>query len=346
MVNFESIRLAVRALRKEIFQFSFDYPLEITQADGSKDSLEYYMYGDRLAWEAMRMDSEGIPRAWYRQTGTRYWPAYVAWYGLVNLGHYLRRNDRSCLQIFLKQIDWLKTHAVVRSDGAVVWQMNFDYFVGELRLVAPWVSAHAQGFAMSALVRGWRITKNPRLLELLAGSARIFRLGVPENGIRINVRGHVLYTEVPGAQGPGILDGFMISLLGLYDVLVETGDAEVKELFEDGVEGLRNMLAYWNYRDKWSWYDNRAYLCPPAYHCCHHLLLRVFARITGDQVFAHYSALWDPTRLSARDRAEIYMAFLYTKNRCRMKNRTWSQTAVAAQPLLAAPEEESAVSIR
>jgi hypothetical protein len=30
----------------------------------------------------------GIPRTWYRQTGANYWPAYIAWYGLVNLGHY------------------------------------------------------------------------------------------------------------------------------------------------------------------------------------------------------------------------------------------------------------------
>jgi len=45
------------------------------------------------------------------------------------------------------------------------------------------------------------------LLELLAGSARIFSLSVPENGIRITMDGHTLYTEVPGGRAPGILDG-------------------------------------------------------------------------------------------------------------------------------------------
>jgi D-glucuronyl C5-epimerase C-terminus len=334
----ESVLCAARALRKEVFEFRFRYPLSDVSAAGPKHSLLYYMYGDRLAWEAMRMDSNGIPRAWYRQTGSAYWPAYIAWYGLVNLGHYDRNRDSAYLDIFLKQIDWLEANAVVRSDGAVVWPMNFDYMVGETRLKSPWISAHAQGFTISALVRGWRITRRPRLLELLAGSARIFSLSVPEGGIRIAIDGHIFYTEVPGEGSPGILDGMMISLLGLYDLYVETGDREVGRLLTEGVDGLKNTLDYWDYRNKWSWYHNRGYLSPPAYHCLHHVLLKVLARLTGEQTFAHYAALWDPARLSVLDRAEIYLGFLYTKNRRRLKYRTWSQTAVSA----AAPVETHA----
>jgi hypothetical protein len=335
----ESVQCAARALRREIFQFSFRYPLVEVPAAGPKDSLLYYFYSDKLAWEAMRMDSYGIPRAWYRQTGSAYWPAYIAWYGLVNLGHYQRTNDAGCLDIFLKQIDWLETNAVVRSDGAVVWPMNFDYIVGETRLKSPWVSAHAQGFAISALVRGWRVTRRPRLLELLAGSARIFSLSVPEDGIRMTMDDHALYTEVPGGRAPGILDGMMISLLGLYDLYVETADPEVCRLFNEGVAGLKNTLAYWNYRDKWSWYHNRGYLSPPAYHCLHRVLLKVLARLTSEPVFAHYAELWDPARLSALDRAEVYLGFVYTKNRSRLKHRTWSQTS---EPLAAAVKVRAA----
>jgi heparosan-N-sulfate-glucuronate 5-epimerase len=323
----ESVRCAAQALRKEVFQFSFHYPLVDVPSAGPKDSLHYYFYSDKLAWEAMRMDSNGIPRAWYRQTGSAYWPAYIAWYGLVNLGHYLREGDSACLDVFLKQIDWLEANAIVRSDGAVVWPMNFDYMVGQTHLKSPWISAHAQGFAISALVRGWRVTRRSRLLELLAGSARIFSLSVPHDGIRITMDGHVLYTEVPGGRAPGILDGIMIALLGLYDLYIETADPEVGRFFNEGVAGLKSTLAYWNYRDKWSWYHNRGYLCPPAYHCSHHLLLKILARLTSEPVFAHYAGLWDPARLSPLDRAEIYLAFLFTKNRCRLKHRTWVQSA-------------------
>jgi D-glucuronyl C5-epimerase C-terminus len=201
MPGLESIRCAVSAVRKEVFQFSFRYPLETLPAAGPRDSLDYCLYSDKLAWEAMRMDSSGIPRAWYRQTGVAYWPAYIAWYGLVSLGHYLRRKERSYLETFLKQINWLEAHAVVRSDGAVIWPMHFDYLVGKVRLNAPWISAHAQGLAMSALVRGWPVTRRPHLLELLVGSSRAFSLSIPENGIRITMDGHILYTpKFPGTR--------------------------------------------------------------------------------------------------------------------------------------------------
>lgn len=61
-----------------------------------------------------------------RVTGAVYRPAFIAWWGLVNLGHYLRRRDQASLDVFLNQTDWLKRNAVERADAAVVWPMNFD----------------------------------------------------------------------------------------------------------------------------------------------------------------------------------------------------------------------------
>jgi hypothetical protein len=134
-----------------------------------------------------------------------------------------------------------------------------------------------------------------------------------------------VYTEVPGLPAPGIMDGFMRSLLGLYDLYVEIGDPKVYELFMQGVEGLRYFLPRWDYRKKWTFYSNGAYLCPPAYHCLNRMLLTVLARLTGDSYLAEYAEAWNPTHLSWSGRAEIYLAFLLTKNTCRLKYRTWSQ---------------------
>ena len=129
-------------------------------------------------------------------------------------------------------------------------------------LRAPWVSAHAQGLAISALVRGWRVTRRENLLRLLTRSAAIFALDVEDRGVRTCVDGHIFYTEVPGGPSPGILDGFMTSLLGLYDLAAETGDPTIRSLFDRGVEGLRYMFANWDYRNRWSWYGRREYLVP------------------------------------------------------------------------------------
>jgi hypothetical protein len=316
----------VRALRKEIVEFRFDYPLYTVPESFSNGSLHYYLYSDALAWEALRLDPSGIPKAWYRVTGAVYWPAYIAWYGLVQLGHYLRRGNEANLNSFLKQVFWLEKNAVLRSDGAVVWPMNFDYPNGAVLLKAPWISAYTQGLVISALVRAWRLTKRPELLELLNSSARVFELDVKDCGVRILLEGHTLYTETPGGPLPGILDGFLTSLIGLYDLYAETREPVVGRLFQDGIAGLKYALPRWDYRGKWSWYDC-AYLSPPAYQNLNCLLLDVLAGLSNQSLLAEYARRWSPKQLSALDRIEIYLGFVLTKNANRLRHRTWRQKA-------------------
>src|SRR5664279_900225 len=230
-----ALSTALLSLKTQVIDFRFHYPLEIVPDSGTAQSLSYYLYSDQLSWKVLRLDDYGVAQALFRMTGVQYWPGFVAWYGMVHLGHYLRTGQESELAIFLNQVDWLEKHAVVRSDGSVVWVMNFDYPVGGIVQKAPWVSAHAQGFCISALVRGWRITKKPRLYELLKGSSLVFTQDHRHGGIRIPLEQGSLYTEMPGGPLPGILDGFMTSLLGLYDLFVETRDPAVEQLFLDGM---------------------------------------------------------------------------------------------------------------
>lgn len=333
----ERLKCAIRTLYEEIAEFHFDYPLMAESEAGPKESLRYYLYKFRSTphyRSVLRLDSNGIAQVYGRVTGVVYRPAFVAMYGLGNLGHYLRSGNRDHLSVFLNQVNWLQEHAVIRPDGAVVWPHDFDIQDGPILLRAPWVSANTQGFVISALVRGWRITGRPRLLELLKGSARVFDLDCESNGVRVQEEGHVVYTEVPGLPAPGIIDGFMRSLLGLYDLHVETGDPKVYALFMQGVDGLRYFLPRWDYQKKWSLYSNHNYLCPPAYHCLNRMLLIVLARLTRDSFFAEYAEAWNPARLSTVDRAEIYLAYLLTKNTYRLKHRTWRQKTMVSSPQL------------
>ncbi|MBV9937520.1 MAG: hypothetical protein JO150_03370 [Acidobacteriaceae bacterium] len=327
-LNHSGLACAIRTLKQEILGFDFHYPLEVDPAAGPRDSLHYYFYSDRLSWDTMRLDAAGIPRAWSRTTGTNYWPGFIAWYGLVQLGHYLRGKGSQHLSAFLKQIEWLEDHAVQCQNGAVVWTMDFDNPENGVLLRAPWISAHAQGFAMSAVVRGWRVTKRPHLLELLRRSADIFDLNVANGGIRERVNGNTFYTEVPGGDVPGIFDGFLTSLLGLYDLYVETEDETVARLLRDGTEGLKELLFSWNYRDKWSWYGCREYLSPPSYHCLNRVLLSIIGRLNEDRDLMQLAKQWDPANLSRMERAEIYLSFLLTKNYARLRHRTWLQKTV------------------
>jgi len=325
--SLERLWWAGRALRKEVLGFRFDYPIETVAAAGPKDSLHYYIYSEDLFFDAMKLDAHGIPVHRARTFGTTYNPAYVGWYGLVDVERYARGLDPS--RAFLRQVEWLVSHAVRRDDGAVVWPYTAVFEEGHGLLKPPWICAMAQGLAMSLLVRGYRATGRPELLDLCQPATRVFEKSLEDGGVRTLEDGYALYEEYPVYPLPRVLDGFLFSLLGLHDVAAQTGDQQVRQLFDEGVAGLRHTLESWNYRNKWSWYGSHGYLCPPHYNKLNAALLASLARLTGDATLRRYAGAWDPTRLTRAGQVEVFLVFFFTKNMSRLRHRTWRRRATS-----------------
>src|SRR5207245_1573418 len=120
---------------------------------------------------------------------------------------------------------------------------------GACSLKAPWICAMAQGLAISVLVRAHRMTNREGLLDLCRAATQVFEKHVEDGGVRTLEGGYALYEEYPGYPLARVLDGFLFSLLGLYDLWVQTDDGKVFQLFADGIDGLRHALPCWNYRD-------------------------------------------------------------------------------------------------
>ena len=286
---------------------------------GPADSLYYYVRSKFLFLDDLDFDDAGIARKRYRAQGPQYNPLFIAWWGLVNLDKFLLDDDKDGLQEFLTQVNWLAANAVEREGDQVVWPCYFYWQEGLARLSSPWISAMYNGVVISALVRAYRITKEEKLLDLCERGTRIFELPIGKGGVR-TVEGDVaLYEEYPIYPLPRVLDGFLFSLLGLYDLAMQTGSDRVRRLFDDGVTGAKHMLSSWDYRGKWSWYGTHGYLCPPHYHKLNGLLLLILAELTKDRQLAEAGARWNPTRLSRSDKAEIYLMYAMTKNLARLR---------------------------
>jgi len=315
----ESPRRAAGSLGREILRFRVSYPIDIVAGAERPESLRYHIYSDRLFLDDLVLDAHGVPLKRYRLLGCHYNPLFVAWWGLYHLERAAREHADRHRDVFLAQLDWLRTNALTRDDGAVVWPCYFDWQEGNARLTAPWISGMYQGVVMSALVRGFRLTGDEKLLELACAGSRVFSRDIGAGGVRSREAGFTLYEEYPAAPLPRVLDGFLFALLGLYDLYAQTGDDGVRRLFTDGVDGLVHHLGWWSYRGKWSWYGSHGYLCPPHYHALNRALLAILHRLTGRPALRDVAEAWRPERLSLRDRIELFVVYTITKNWARVR---------------------------
>jgi len=180
-----------RAVSVEVLGFRFEnacYPIELVADAGPPTSLHYYVYSDRLFFDVMELDTQGVPCQRSRTLGRFYNPAYIAWYGLMALERSLR-GPGHWIEAAQVQIDWLVRNAVRRKDGSVVWTFPVDVGEGKCNLKAPWVSAMIQGLAISLLVRAHRLGGSRDLIDLCLSSMEVFRKAVGYGGVRSDYAG-------------------------------------------------------------------------------------------------------------------------------------------------------------
>ncbi len=104
------------------------------------------------------------------------------------------------------------------------WLYTFDAPAGwpgwgpELEMHAPWASALAQGQAISLLTRLYRHTG--RRLFLTAAEKALVPLmeSTAEGGLQTRYEGGVWLEEAPSAKPSYILNGFLMAIVGVYDI--------------------------------------------------------------------------------------------------------------------------------
>jgi len=251
------------------------------------------------------VDEQGIPvndygrklliRGVHERT---YNPLTVAHWVLGAYDDWLREGDPRHYELFLRRADWLVEHQVVR-DGAGWWYYTVPWGP-PYNVQPPWASAMAQGFALSGLMRAYQETENPAYRRAADLALRSFEVGVEDGGIVSRDEwDNVFYEEVPSRPPHHILNGHIFALFGLHDYYRATGVERARELFEQGVDAVRNRLPDYD-AGFWSKYslnpnaDWRSHwnLAAPIYQRVHIDLLRFLHKITGDPVFERWAARW------------------------------------------------------
>lgn len=223
---------------------------------------------------------EGVPLPMYNGIGQRFNPAYIAWYGLMNLNRYLDTQQKEYLDRFTVQVQWAVQNARTDNNGLMKWDYDFDWPNGDNVLRAPWMCGLAQGLMCSLFIRAYRITGNKEYLDFLNRIAKTLTLSFEHGGIVAGTGQGIFLEEYPVYPLTLVLDGSIIAALAVYDLYMLTGKPEYHELFSRLHISFLENIRIWNFRNRWTWYGTFSFLSNVQYHMLNTVLMKVLMLIS------------------------------------------------------------------
>jgi hypothetical protein len=234
-----------------------------------------------------------------------YSPVTEAQYGLWLYGRLLAGEETR--DLFLHTVHHLMS--LQDDQGAFRLYFRWDHQIPGGVFEPGWVSALAQGQALSLLSRAYRVNPNPRYLEA-GNKALSFLLRRIENGgvmtslagLDPSLTSCVWFEEYPANPPPYTLNGFMFVLIGLYDwsevSAVEANIWSARLAFDAGNRTLVKALKYFDLGGFTSYdlrqlvYHLKPLVASPGYHALHIGQLYALHSITGLPEYKEYADLW------------------------------------------------------
>ncbi|VDD90796.1 unnamed protein product [Enterobius vermicularis] len=220
----------------------------------------------------------------------------------------VRQRSSSNLDNFLVAAEWF----LKNQNDAGGWSVPVSRTVGgtHLSLPAGWHSAMAQGHALSVLVRAFGLLNDSVYLDVAGKALDVFEKAASDGGVSNELFGHTWYEEYPTVPGTYVLNGFMYSLIGLYDFASTPSKfaSRAKNLFDKGSRLVTYILGLFflpNFflslydTGSGSVYDLRHFTLKTApnvarwdYHAVHVYLLKWIYGITNVKYFDEVADRW------------------------------------------------------
>jgi heparosan-N-sulfate-glucuronate 5-epimerase len=244
------------------------------------------MIGDGPPYAAV-FDKHGIPIVRYA-FGRHRNPATVAEWGLQEYSYACLGQGRRHRGAALKAARWL-VRTQTKQGG---WVYRFEFHEGPVTLTPPWVSALAQGRAISLLARAYDTTHQRRFLTAARRALRPFLRLHDEGGVLSRWEGRKWYEEYPAVNANHVLNGYEIALIGLHDLAPRSARAE--RLFNHGVQSLVWAIPVFDGGPTGSYYAaGHFFPVPDGYLAVHVELTRELHRITGEEILRTYADKWE-----------------------------------------------------
>jgi hypothetical protein len=184
-------------------------------------NLEWWRTGPLLT-SGRRIEFEGSELVWQYYPGSGLQLQMLGNFGKLNGLWGGRENDRLAVML-----DELLLLAAERA-GGLAWEYYFGFGGGR----PPWVSGLAQGTAVQALARSaTRLRRQADVLPVAQRALAVFEAPTPQ-GVRVPADHGSHYAIYSFAPDLRVLNGFIQSLIGLYDYARISGDPRGTALFQ------------------------------------------------------------------------------------------------------------------
>lgn len=209
---------------------------------------------------------------------------------------------------FFDAADWFVNHQDSRGGWPIM--VTRKLLPGVMELPPGWYSAMAQGQGISTLVRAYLKSKNKVYLKVACDALKLFEISSAQGGVKARfANSYDWYEEYPTTPSSFVLNGFIFSLFGLYDLKqVATGDdlELVTRLYNEGIKSLKAMLLMYD-SGIGTFYDLRHISVGIApnrarwdYHTVHISQLLQLSRMEEDPIFSRTAQRWQEYMVGKR----------------------------------------------
>jgi hypothetical protein len=239
-----------------------------------------------------------------------YHQIYIIQLGLISHDLILDGVDSEKNTALLKQcIDWLDANCE-EFKGTSVWRNNFP--LARYELDTGWISGMYQGQIMSLYLRyGQLVNEEEKYIQKARLAFDFLVIPYEDGGVkRYDKDGLMWYEEYPGKQPSFVMNGFVYTLFGIYDLWRVTKDDEVKNTIDSCVKTLKNSIHLYD-SGYWSVYDQlKKELATKYYHKNIHIpLMEILHKLTGEEIFDSYNKRWKKQLNSNLNKAWVQIMY-------------------------------------
>lgn len=236
-------------------------------------------------------DKNGVPIIAYGDKQI-YVPVNIAQYGFILIAEYIENGNKESLNRLnecIKIADHIKSEY---KDTIVWWHNEFNY---RYKIEPPWACAMAQGEMISFYLRMFQLTKNKNYLETANKAYEFLKIEVKDKGVRRKDEyGNLWFEEYPTNQPSLVLNGFIYTVFGLYDLYRVTKRTDVKRDIDECINTLKKRLHEFD-AGFWSYYDlDKKELVRFYYQINVHVpQMKILYKLTDEEIFNKYAIKWE-----------------------------------------------------